>query len=75
MRSNARIVTVRIVKRIAVVLGLLVGMVAGGVSCDAPTFWCLDDLVVGDGEWTCHCKVGAVECADVGACLAECPLP
>lgn len=56
----------------AVVLGIGVGAVAS--SCDAPTFWCLDDLTVGDGEWTCVCKATSQTCDDLGDCMSECPL-
>jgi Pyruvate/2-oxoacid:ferredoxin oxidoreductase delta subunit len=55
-----------------IIFALLVGS-ALGVSCDAPTFYCLDDLVVGDGEWTCQCKFDPRPCADVGVCIQECP--
>lgn len=53
-------------------IGLVVGVTAG--SCDAPTFWCLDDLTVGDGEWTCVCKATSQSCDDLGDCIEECPL-
>jgi hypothetical protein len=62
------------VRRIAVVLGLLVGFVAGGVSCDAPTFFCVDQNI-GVIEEGCYCKDTArTACADWGSCISGCPL-
>ena len=57
-----------------IVAVLVMGLMATFASCDAPTFWCLDDLEPG-GPWTCHCKYGVQECADMGDCMANCPLP
>jgi hypothetical protein len=54
-----------------IIFALLVGS-ALGVSCDAPTFYCLDDLEP-DGVLTCHCKFEARACADMGECIQECP--
>ena len=59
--------------KIAALLLAVFGVVATQ-ACDAPTFWCLDDLEPG-GPWTCHCKYGLQECADMGDCMANCQLP
>lgn len=59
-------------RTIVVILAALLLPVVASVSCDAPTFSCVDDLVVGDGEWTCYCKADGLPCESVGECMREC---
>jgi hypothetical protein len=57
---------------VAVVLGIGVGAVAS--SCDAPTFFCVDQNL-GVLEEGCYCKDPARSaCADWGDCISGCPL-
>lgn len=65
------------VVKIGVIVALLLGfaaVLAVAPSCDAPTFACVDDLVVGDGEWTCYCKADGLPCGGLGDCASSCPI-
>jgi hypothetical protein len=56
------------------VLGVLVGGLGSmGLQCEAATFICQDGQGAAN-PGSCRCKADGVVCADMGDCLAACPL-
>lgn len=61
-------------RRIAVVLGLVAGLVASaGFKCDAATFECYAGQSPANPPG-CFCKADHAVCEDMGDCMTSCPV-